>query len=144
MDDNIYAIHPVGWALYWGIYWVPRKLKCNSSSHKLSTPSSQWCMCKKIYVKNSFTNAENDDGSMVRYLTDVKSARFWSQLEASWVSSCTEEFWYNETVYLWMTIYAYIYCRHTFLKMTDKDLVLSFLLAFLCYQMKCPNKIKAV
>ena len=34
---------------------------------------------------------------------------FRSQLQASYVSSHTEEFWYSETVCLWMTIYIYIY-----------------------------------
>ena len=34
---------------------------------------------------------------------------FWSKLEASCVSSHTDELWYNETFCLWMTIYIYIY-----------------------------------
>ena len=34
---------------------------------------------------------------------------FRSQLEASCVSSHTEELWYNETVCLWMTVYIYRY-----------------------------------
>ena len=38
----------------------------------------------------------------VRYPTDLKSAGFQSQLEASRVFSHTEEYWYNETVCLWM------------------------------------------
>ena len=37
--------------------------------------------------------------------SNVKSGRFQSQLGASYVSSHTEELWYNETVCLWMTIY---------------------------------------
>ena len=32
-----------------------------------------------------------------------------SQLEVSYMSSHTDELWYNETVCLWMTIYIYIY-----------------------------------
>ena len=49
---------------------------------------------------------------MVRLLTEqydtksnVKSGGFRSQLQASYMSSHTEELWYNETVCLWMTIY---------------------------------------
>ena len=52
---------------------------------------------KKKYVKNSFTNVGNDDISWVRYLTDVKSAGFLSQLEASRVSN-----------YIYIYIYIYI------------------------------------
>ena len=39
----------------------------------------------------------------------VKLGGFRSQLQASYVPIHTEELWYNETVYLWMTIYIYIY-----------------------------------
>ena len=51
---------------------------------------------------------------MVRLLaerpdTKVKLGGFRSQLQASYVCTHTEEFWYNETVSLWMTIYIYIY-----------------------------------
>ena len=52
---------------------------------------------------------------MVRLLAErsdaksyVKLGGFQSQLQASYVSSNTEELWYNETVCLWMTIYIYI------------------------------------
>ena len=41
---------------------------------------------------------ENNDSSGIRYLTDVKSTGFWSQLEAYCVS---EELRYNETVSGW-------------------------------------------
>ena len=41
--------------------------------------------------------------------SNVKLGRFLSQLQASYVSSHTEELWYNETVCLWMTKYIYIY-----------------------------------
>ena len=57
---------------------------------------------------------------MVRLLTErsntksnVKLGGFRSQLQASYVSSYTEELWYNETVSLWMTIYIYIYIYNT-------------------------------
>ena len=38
--------------------------------------------------------------------SNVRLYRFQSQLEASYVSILTEEFWYNETVCRWMTIYT--------------------------------------
>ena len=41
--------------------------------------------------------------------SNVKLGGFRFQLQASYVSSHTEELWYNETVCLWMTIYLYIY-----------------------------------
>ena len=40
--------------------------------------------------------------------SNVKLGGFRSQLQASYVSSHTEELWYNETVCLWMTIYIWI------------------------------------
>ena len=36
----------------------------------------------------------------------TKLGRFQAQFEASYLSSHTEEMWYNETVCLWMTIYT--------------------------------------
>ena len=68
-------------------------------------PVSQWRRCKKVYAKNPFTTVENDDGSWVRYLTDVKSALFRPHLVPSRVSSHIEEMGYNETVCLRTTIY---------------------------------------
>ena len=44
--------------------------------------------------------------------SNVKLGVFRSQLQTSYMSSNTEELWYNETVCLWMTIfniYIYIY-----------------------------------
>ena len=58
-----------------------------------------------VYAKNSFTYSENDDGSGVRYLTDIKPNGFQSHLEVFRGSSPTEELRYNERVCLWMTIY---------------------------------------
>ena len=40
---------------------------------------------------------------------NVKLGGFWSQLQASYMSTHIEELWYNKTVSLWMTIYIYIY-----------------------------------
>ena len=51
--------------------------------------------------------------------SNVKLGGFQSQLQASYVSSHTEELWYNKTVCLWMTIYIYIYIyRNIILKLT--------------------------
>ena len=99
----------VDWILSWGIYRLTHKLKINSSSHELSISAIHWIICKKYSVKNSFTNHENDNGSGVRYQTAEKSAGFISQLEASCMSSHTEELWSNETVCLWIIMYIYIY-----------------------------------
>ena len=41
--------------------------------------------------------------------SNEKLGGFRTQLQASYVSSHTEELWYNETVCLWVTIYIYIY-----------------------------------
>ena len=41
--------------------------------------------------------------------SNVKLGGFRFQLQASYMSSHTEELGYNETVCLWMTIYIYIY-----------------------------------
>ena len=41
--------------------------------------------------------------------SNVKLGGFQSQLQASYVSSQTEELGYKETVCLWMIIYIYIY-----------------------------------
>ena len=46
---------------------------------------------------------------MLCYRSDVKLGSFRSQLEASLVSSNTEELWYSKAVCLWMNIYIYIY-----------------------------------
>ena len=57
----------------------------------------------------------NSKADVVRLLTErcesksnVKLGGFRSQLQASNVSSYTEELWYNETVCLWMTVYIYL------------------------------------
>ena len=43
--------------------------------------------------------------------SNVKLRGFRFQLQAAYMSSHTEELWYNETVCLWMTIYIYIYMK---------------------------------
>ena len=78
-----------------------------SQEKKWSTSYKYIDISLYIYVKTSFAYAEDDDIPAVRYPTDVKSAVFRSQLEASHVSDHTEELWYNKTVCLWMTIYIY-------------------------------------
>ena len=47
-----------------------------------------------------------------RYYTKSNLGGFRTQHQASYVSSHTEELWYNEIVCLWMTIYEYIYIKH--------------------------------
>ena len=50
--------------------------------------------------------------------SNVKLGGFRSQLQASYMSSHTEELWYHETVSLWMTAYIYIYIYiYIYLKM---------------------------
>ena len=41
--------------------------------------------------------------------SNINVGGFRSQLQASYVSSHTEELWYNETLYGWQYIYIYIY-----------------------------------
>ena len=41
--------------------------------------------------------------------SNVKLSGFQSQLHVSYVSSHTEELWFNETVCLWMKIYISVY-----------------------------------
>ena len=61
--------------------------------------------------------------------SNVKLGGFRSQLQVSYVSSHTEDLWYNETVCLWMTIYVYISIHSaeqkykTTLKNEEKDIV---------------------
>ena len=75
-------------------------------SPELSSPVAD-SVYVNIYLKNFFAYAENDDVSGVRYPAYIKSARFWSLLEASHVSSHIEELWHKETACMWMTIYIY-------------------------------------
>ena len=57
-----------------------------------------------IYIYNSFAYAEIKDGSLVRYLTGVKSAWF-----SIYVSSHTDEMWYNKSLSEDDSVYIYIY-----------------------------------
>ena len=50
------------------------------------------------YVLNSRADVRSPNSWAVCYLSNIKLCRFWSQLEASSVSSLTKESWYNETV----------------------------------------------
>ena len=75
--------------------------------------------------QNSFTYTKIYDTSGVRYVTYIKSTKFWSQVEASCMSSHTEELRYNGTVCLWRTniyvyIYIYIYIYIYFILWTQK------------------------
>ena len=53
--------------------------------------------------------------------SNVKLGGIRSQIQASYVSSHSEELWYNETVSLWMTIYIYkqITLRDMYIYMFD-------------------------
>ena len=62
-----------------------------------------------IYTLNSLLYVGLLVAVRLWYQADIKLAVFWSQLEASRMSSHNDELWYNETVFLWMTIYIYIY-----------------------------------
>ena len=104
----IYTLPPVCWAINRGITscyicWNAKLFSWNESTLVADS------IHMNIYLKDSFTYTEIDDSSRVRYLIDVKSAGFQSQLKVSHVSSHTEELWYNEKVSLGMTIYIYIY-----------------------------------
>ena len=72
---------------------APRVLQ--SSSEEISTPVTVKRICKQrknnIYTYNSFAYAEIADSSVVRYPTDIKSAGYRSQLEASSMSRHTDE-----------------------------------------------------
>ena len=56
--------------------------------------------------------------------SNMKLGRFQSQLQTSYMSSHTEELWYNETVCLWMTIYIYIYVGECIFKLLFKQVLL--------------------
>ena len=58
--------------------------------------------------------------------SNVKLGGFRFQLQASYMSSHTEELWYNKTVCLWMTIYIYIYKIGRKTQQTDIWLLCSY------------------
>ena len=94
VDDNIYMLPLMGWALKWGIAGCHICINAKLFSW-IELSGSVYV--KKIYLNNSFAYTENDNNFWVRYLTDIK-------LEAFRMSSHTEELWYNKRVCLWMTI----------------------------------------
>ena len=57
---------------------------------------------------NSLTDVERLLAEPSDTKSSVKLGGFRSQFQASYVSSHTEELWYNETACLWMTIYIII------------------------------------
>ena len=65
------------------------------SSHKLSNLVAE-SVYVNIYLKNTFSYTENANSSGVRYPTNIKSTGFRSKLEASRMSSHTEELCYNK------------------------------------------------
>ena len=65
-----------------------------------------------IYNESNYIMPYNSQADVVCLLAEqydtksnIKLRRFWSQLQASYVSSHSEALWHNETVCLWMTIY---------------------------------------
>ena len=58
-------------------------------------------------------NSLADEVPLLAERSDTKSnvnlGGFRSQIQTSYVSSHTDELWYNEKVCQWMTIYIYIY-----------------------------------
>ena len=86
----------------WALWYPVKSIKCKQSkadaavaTKYLIIPLLTWYACWSDTKSN------------------VKLGGFQSQLQVSWVSSHTEELWYNETVCLGVTIYIYIYksCR---------------------------------
>ena len=96
---------------------------CYSTDVKLARFRMKHLVClakqKSCYTtknKRYFLIPYNSLADVVRLLaarsdtnSNVKLGGFRSQLQASKVSSHTEELWYNEIVCLWMTIYINIY-----------------------------------
>ena len=114
----IYTLPHEGLALCWRNLWLLlTKCKALWTNWALWYPLryknvNKWTLVLLLLLNipyNSLTEvvrllAERSDTK-----SHVKLGRFQSQLQASDVSSHTEELWYNETVCLWMTIYIYIY-----------------------------------
>ena len=106
---NIYAPSAHGSSTQVGNLLATTYSKTHSSSHEFGTLVADDIYLKKICAKNSVGYTENVNGSGVRYMSDIRSAGFWSHFEASHRFSHTKELWYNKTVCLWMNIYIYIY-----------------------------------
>ena len=77
--------------------------------------------CRYIIPYNSLAD-------IVRLLAELSNTKsnemlggFRSQLQASFVSSHTEELWYNERVCLLMTIYIYIYIYNETASLLQKE-----------------------
>ena len=58
--------------------------------------------------------------------SNIKLVGFLSQLQASYVSSHTEDLRYNETACVWMTVYVYIVLRVIFIRKSVILILLSF------------------
>ena len=107
----------------WGVSTLAKELvvaTCimQSSSSELSISVSNCAKCKQTkfntYAVNSQVDVESQSGLGVCHWPDVMLGRFRSQLETSYMSSHTEELWYNKTICLSMTIYIYIYLLQSF------------------------------
>ena len=85
--------------LYWAL-WYPVRYKMQTNE--------RCCCCCYIIPYNCLANVVCLLAKRSDTKSNLKLGGFWSQLQASYVSSHTEKLWYNESVYLWMTIHIYI------------------------------------
>ena len=67
------------------------------------------CCCCYLISYNSLADVVRLLAEWSDTKSDVKLGGFRSQLQASCVSSNTEELWYKEAICLWIRIYIYIY-----------------------------------
>ena len=81
---------------------IEYSVKCKQTN-KMQTNEGYYLMPYNSLADMVHLLAEQSDTK-----SSVKLGGFRSQLQASYVSSHTEELWYNETVFLWM---ASVYCK---------------------------------
>ena len=119
MDDNIYASLLVVEHFDEGINGIMQ-----SSYTELSTLVYCMAKCKQTKAKHLCIIIPEQMyvvkmAERLDTMSSMKSGGFRSQLEASCVSSHTEELSYNEAVCLWMIIYIRIYFSfmYSFLKL---------------------------
>ena len=107
LSNPIYMLPQTDRALEWGMAGCHLHEKSKALHMNWALWKSMAYFFKYIHVKIFF--GVNDESSGEWYPTEFTSVGFRSQIQASRVSSHTEELWYNERVCLWMTIYIYIY-----------------------------------
>ena len=109
--------HWGGWALEWrNTTFATRVMQSSSNELRILAPDCAECKWIKFdtYALIPELTLSHRFGLGVCHQPDIKLRGFQSQFWASYVSSHTEELWYNETVCLWMKthiyyIYIYIY-----------------------------------